>query len=35
MFDNNKNIDSDEKIARRTFKKAFCNENNTEEHTGC
>jgi hypothetical protein len=35
MFDNNRSIDGDERIARRTFKRAFCNINNVEEDIGC
>jgi hypothetical protein len=34
-FDNNKNTNGDERITRRTFKKAFCNENNIKENIGC
>jgi hypothetical protein len=35
MFDNNINIDGDEKTAWLSFRKAFCNGNNVEEDIGC
>ncbi len=35
MFDNNKNINGDERTPWRTIKKAFCNLNNVEENIGC
>jgi hypothetical protein len=35
MFNNNKSTNSDERTTRRTFRKAFYNENNVEETIGC
>jgi len=35
MFDNNKSIDGDERIAWRSFMRAFSNWNNIEENIGC
>jgi hypothetical protein len=35
MFDNNRSIDGDERIAWRIFRRAFCNGNNAKEDFGC
>jgi hypothetical protein len=35
MLDNYRNTDGDDKIAWRTIKRSFCNENQIEEDIGC
>jgi hypothetical protein len=35
MFNNNRSTNGDERTARKTFKRAFCDENNAKEDIGC